>query len=249
MRYSYMLRFVFLVSLVFLCNCQYTEVIHISADGSGTASFSVDASELMAMSGDELLTESEGKPMDSTLVFKEFLELHKDSIAKLPKIEQQKLKVWEPYALNMKVDYTAKQMKFDLRRAFSKLGELENFNEAIANLNGLQTEASPENPAGANPFSSDATQVIYSFENDVFKRTAKIVKPEVHQQVLDSLEGSEMVYAASVYTLNYHFSKPIKKVSNTTAVLSDDRKSLTLDMGLLETIKDPTLLNLEVILE
>lgn len=249
MRYSYMLRLVFLICLLTVFNCQYTEVIHIASDGSGTASFSVDASELMTMAGDELLTESEGKSMDSTVVFREFLELHKDSIVKLPVIEQQKLKVWEPYELDMKVDYTAKQMKFDLRRTFEKLGQLKEFHQAIANLNGLQDETGQKNPGGANPFSSDATQVTYTFKDNVFNRTAKIVKPEVHQQLLDSLVGAEMVYAASVYTLKYHFYKPIKKVSNEMAVLSADRKSLTLDMGVLETIKDPALLDLEVILE
>ena len=66
---------------------------------------------------------------------------------------------------------------------------------------------------------------------------------------MDSLSEMAMMFGSSRYKLNYHFPRPIKSVSNNQALFSDDRKSFALEFDFMETLKNPELLNVEVVLE
>ena len=58
-----------------------------------------------------------------------------------------------------------------------------------------------------------------------------------------------LMFGSSTYKLNYHFPKPIKSVSNETAMFSADRKTVTIEYGFMDYIANPEALNLEVVLE
>ena len=51
------------------------------------------------------------------------------------------------------------------------------------------------------------------------------------------------------YVLNYYFPREIKSISNEKAVISADRKSLSLEFQLSDCLQNPELTNFEVILE
>ena len=55
-----------------------------------------------------------------------------------------------------------------------------------------------------------------------------------------------MIFASSNYIVKYHFAKPVKKVSNTSALFSEDRKTVTLHYPFSEYMENPEKLNLEV---
>lgn len=112
----------FLVA-VLLVGCQFSEDLHINEDGTGKISFNFDGSEIMQMGGDKI-TEGKEEVIDSTLVFKDFLEEKKDSIAQLPKEEQEKLKKLESFKMHMLMNPQSKEMKFDLYSEFKKVEEL-----------------------------------------------------------------------------------------------------------------------------
>ena len=94
-----------------------------------------------------------------------------------------------------------------------------------------------------------SSEVSYSFDKSTFTRKAKILNTTLHQQAIDSLAGAEMFLTGSTYTLKYHFPKRVKSASAEDATFSADGKTLIYQVGFLELMKNPEILNLEVELE
>ncbi len=236
-----------------LTSCQFSENIYINEDGSGSMTFSVDASELMAMAGDKLSEGEEETVIDSTIVFKDFLEEKKDSIATLSTEDQEKLKALENFKMHMVMNSETKNMNFDLSTDFKNADELQDMFKAMNSVSNLQGQGGVQESDSSNPLStmgnSKSSELNYSYKGGVFKRTAKIIDEELHQQAMDSLSEMAMMFGASKYKLNYHFPRPIKSVSNDQAMFSEDRKSFALEFDFIEALKKPELLNVEVVLE
>ncbi|WP_299259911.1 hypothetical protein [uncultured Aquimarina sp.] len=239
----------FLVTIL-LVGCQFSEDLHINEDGSGKISFNFDGSEIMQIGGDKI-TEGKEEIIDSTLVFKDFLEEKKDSISKLSAEEQQKLKKLESFKMHMLMNTQSKEMKFDLYSEFKKVEELGDvFNSfKTASTIGNQKKASPAGSPLTSSNGEDPTKVIYSYTENKFKRVTEILDEEKLKMSLDSLEQMKMFLASSKYKINYHFPKKIKKISSEKAMFSQDGKSFTLEVGFLEYMEDPTVLDVEVELE
>lgn len=240
------LSFLFISISVLLTSCQFSENIYINDDGSGKMSFVFDGSDLMKMSGDS--TQISEKPIDSIIVFKEFLKEKKDSIAQLSFEEQESLKSLEGFTMHTKIDSENQEMTVDMFTDFKNVEELQNAMAAMSKANSLGKKEDEDNPFSSFG-NSAATEMEYSFNKGVFKRKATLVNKELHQQVLDSIGEAEMMFASSSYVLNYHFPRPIKSVSNENALFSADKKSFKLEISFLEYIKNPEVLNLEVELE
>ena len=244
------------VFMALFSSCQFSENIYINEDGSGNMIFSMDASELMEMAasmGDGQPQQGMDKAVDSTIVFKDFLIENRDSIAKLPEEDQKKLKALEDFEMHMVTNPESKKMIFDLSSKFKSANELQDTFEAMNSIGNLQGQGGVNAGDATNPFASMSaggnTVVQYSFKNNVFKRSAKVRDTVVQQQALDSLGEMSMMFEASKYTLNYHFKTPVKSVSNANATISDDRKIVSLEVGFMESIQRPEILDLEVTLE
>ncbi|MFI0430517.1 hypothetical protein [Mariniflexile sp. HMF6888] len=239
-----------LVIFITLFSCQFSENIYINADGSGKMEFSFDGSQLMQMAGDKI-GENQEKAIDSTFSFKELFDTMRDSISKLSEEEQQKIKSLEPFNMHMVMDPKTSKMTFDMFTDFKKVSELQDMFKAMKSFGDLKgnEKASGEN----NPFSSfggdGTTELDYNYDGKIFKRTARIIDKEAYKQVTDSLGQMAMMFGSSTYKLNYHFPKPIKSVSNETAMFSSDRKSFTVEFDFMDYIANPEALNLEVVLE
>jgi len=242
---------------VMLTSCQFSENIYISEDGSGKMEFSMDASEMMQViaemgDGGEA-SEGMDKAMDSTIVFKDFIEEKRDSIALLPIEDQEKIKALEDFKMHMVMDPETKKMVFDLSREFKNASELQDMFKAMNNFSNLQGKGGGPTNSASSPFSSmgkgGSTDVSYAFDGTTFKRISKIVDKEKHQQSVDSLGQAEMMFGTSKYKINYHFPRAVKSFSKEGAMYSEDRKTITFEVGFLDVLKDPELLNFEVVLE
>ena len=242
--------FTVLLLLVVLTSCQFSENIYINDDGSGKMEFSFDGTQLMQMAGDKM-TDKQEKAIDSTFSFKELFQTMRDSISKLSAEDQQKIKRLEPFSMHMVMNPEKSEMKFDMFTDFKKVSELQDMFKAMKSFGDLKgnQQANTKN----NPFSTfggdGSTELDYNYDGQIFKRTAKIIDKEAHKQVTDSLVQMGMMFGSSTYKLNYHFPKRIKSVSNAAALVSDDRKSVTVEYGFMDYIINPETLNLEVVLE
>ena len=248
-----MRKIIFLLGLVvtFCTSCEFSENIYINEDGSGKMEFSFDASALMEMGGDEMGEFGEEERMDSIMHFRDFLEEKKDSIATLSKQDQEELKALEPFSLHMLMDPKTKEMNFELFTDFKSVNELQDMFAAMSKIQNLDSKnkEKDDNPL-AKSLSGTNTDVVYSFENNVFTRTSTIVDKELHKQSLDSMEeGTGMIFASSKLKLNYHFPRKIKSVSNDKVYFSEDKKSFVLELDFMEYIRNPESGNIEVVLE
>jgi len=222
-----------------------TENIYINKDGSGKFSVDVDASAMMAMMPSDSL--QSGKNIDSTFSFRELFIENKDSIAKLPKEEQEKLKKLENFNMRMQMNSGTKQCVFSLNTDFKSVSELQDVMSTMHSINSIQnknkTEMNSYIPNGG--FGSNNSVLTYSYNKKKFSRKARVIKAAT-EKAGDSIPGSEMIFASSSYILKYHFPKPVKKISNNSALFSDDRKTVTLEFPLKEYMENPEKLNLEV---
>lgn len=237
------------LSLLLVYSCQFSETIHINDDGSGKMSFMLDGSQLMEMGGNDMLGADE-EAIDSTVVFKDVLEEKKDSIATLPKAEQEQLKALENFKIHTVMDPKTQKMTIDMYTDFDNVASLEDMFKLMNNASDLKGK---EGEDEANPFSAigsgEATEVDYSFKNNVFKRKVTIVDPELLEATKDSIGDAEMILAASTYTLDYHFPKKIKSVSIADAKFSEDHKSFSVEVSFKDYLTNPESLNVEVVLE
>jgi hypothetical protein len=234
--------------LVTLVSCTVTENIYINDNGSGNFSVEMDGSALMAMvPTDSLKTE---KSIDSTFSFKQLLVEKSDSIAKLPKEQQELLKKLENFNMKMKMDPAEKQFVFALNTDFKNVAELQDVMETMNAFNTIQknnkstAEANPYLPSGG--FGSNNSVLSYSYNGKKFTRKATVNSVEMDEMENDSLQQYKMIFESSIYVLKYHFPKPVKKVSNTTALFSEDRKTITIQYPFNEYMDNPDKLNIEV---
>ena len=86
----------------------------------------------------------------------------------------------------------------------------------------------------------------YSFKGNKFTRIAVLNKVKKEMLNEEAAEMNKMIFASSNYIVKYHFAKPVKKVSNTSALFSEDRKTVTLHYPFSEYMENPEKLNLEV---
>lgn len=240
---------ILLISIV-LTSCQFSENIYINDDGSGKMEFSFDGTQLMQMTGENMIG-NQDKAIDSTFSFKELFYTMRDSISKLSAEEQQKLKRLEPFNMHMVMNPKTSEMKFNMFTDFKVVNELQDMFKAMKGFGDMKGKG--QTNSANNPLSSfggdDSTELDYNYDGKTFKRTAKIIDKEAYKQVTDSLGQMGLMFGSSTYKLNYHFPKRIKSVSNETAMFSNDRKSVTVEYGFMDYISNPEALNLEVILE
>ncbi len=223
----------------------------LEPDGSGKISVDFDGSSFMEMMGDEMRKDGEEQKMDSIIDFAYLLEERKDSIANLPQEEQDKLKRLENFKMRILMDTESKDMKFSMFTDFVNVNELSDmmstFQEASSTQNlGGKAMKGEDAPMGKT---SQGTDVSYKYKDNRFSRTTIVVDQELFQKSIDSLDQMKMFMGESTYTLNYNFPKKIKSISAEKALFSQDGKSFTLEVSFLEMMKNPEILNIDVVLE
>lgn len=232
-------------------SCTFTENIYVNDNGTGKFSVDMDGSYLMAMAGDQIGEQLGGdakKEIDSTFTFKKLFEEKKDSIAKLAPEMQQELKKLENFVVQTKMNATKKEFLMILSTDFKNVNELQDV------LQTLQTFQKLENKSGAtvvNPlgdgFGNNFSKLSYIYDGKKFTRKAIIDTQKEAEKAKDTGENmSKMIFASSNYILKYHFPKPIKKVSNSNALFSADRKTITIQYPFTDYMEKPDQLNLEV---
>lgn len=237
------------VLLVSFTSCQFTEKMELQKDGSGRMAIEMDLSQMMAfaqgMGADSTLTKK-----DTVIPFKKLFEERKDSIAKLSKAEQNKLKTLENYNLQMQIDPETETMKMTVFVDFKTVEEANNltngFSQVGDKLPGTKTTYKEDDSTTDN---DEIIGVNYNYANNKFSRDAFIKNKESYKQQLDSLKNIESFIGNMDYTIIYSFPKPIKKASVPDAVFSADKKTVTITRSLSAYYKNPDTLDVEIELE
>jgi len=235
----------FLIGLLTgLTSCIFTEELTVSNDGSGTYAFKMDMSEMLEsvkdMSNKDSLKEPE--VLDTIVFFKNILEEKKDSISKLTKEEQILLKSLESLKLHMQVDEENGEMLMDFIMDFKNISELKDIQNKITMAQALSDGKNQENNLKSK------ADVEYLFDGKTFRRSVimKDLSEEKLQEVERSIKQSSSFLEGTIYKVVYHFESEIHSVSFKGAIISDDQKTLKIEVPLDSVMKNPKWLDFEV---
>lgn len=258
-----------LLCLSFLTlSCSVSESIVFNEQMGGVFKSTFDMSQIFAITNESALqTEKEmpSKAMDTTIVFNQFLEQYKDSISKLSMDKQKQLNAMKDVVVDMQMDEKNGIFKFTMHKPFNNFDELKLVNAQLDGAMGIAQAFSIKDGTTPAPQEQidDLTKsdpVIYGFSNNTFTRfqpnekyepeTVDGEEPSETEDITEMFKGQfEELFKSTFYTMTYTFPKPIKSVSNKDAVLSEDKKTMTLKTDLNAVSDDPSLMNLEVVLE
>ena len=231
---------------VSLVSCQFTETMILQEDGSGRMNLSADLSEMMAFGG-EMASDSTFAKQDTVIAFKDLFEAKKDSIAQLPMDEQKRLKSMENYKLHLVTNPETSTMVVDVFTDFKNVSEANELMKGFEQSQSIMPGSTSSNDT--NEKEPEVIGVSYSFSKGKFKRDAYIKDKEAHQKQIDSLKNAEAFMSGISYKLKYTFPRKIKKASAEDATFSLDGKTLELEKGFVEYLKNPDVLDIEVELE
>lgn len=251
---------VFVLSLV---SCSITERLIINEDGTGKFAYEIDGSKMMSMMGgamksDDASDKKERKVIDSTFTFKEIFADKKDSIAKLPLEEQEKIKKMEKFSMRMIMDEENEKMNYTMFTDFTSLKELQNIMSPFETMKNMSPDGKKADGLGMDSNAlGDNSSTSYFYDGKSFskkvekKATLKLDKNDEDKEEENGLanqmeESMEMIFLESSYKVVYQFPKPVIKVSNKTALYSEDRKTITIEYPLKDYMENPSSLTLDV---
>lgn len=238
--------FLSFVILILIVSCQVTETIHINPDGSGTIETVNlrDEQSYMQLMGSDYAAEE--KFIDTTYVFIEYITKYAADFVKLPVNEKEIFNKYKDVKVHIKKSSFDKEFRTTISLNFDKI-------ENVPDLYKTENYADNLKHNYALAAEEHYYAVSYTFIGNTFKRKIIITDQEELtkqqkkiQEIQSQLAGFKLV---QTYALCYHFSQKIKSVSNSRAILSDDKKSLRIEFALADCYQNPEITALEVILD
>ncbi len=239
---------VLFVAAVTMISCQFSETMVLNEDGTGRMTIGMDVSEMMAFSN-EFAKDSTMVKTDTTVAFRDILIEKKDSIAKLPKAEQERLMAMENYNVRVLADPETGLMKMSVFTDFKNVSEANDLMKAFEQGEGLMPSTQDVTSESNNSSESDLIGVRYSYTDGTFTRDSYIKDEEKHRKQIDSLKEAEAFMSGMKYNLKYTFPKRIKLSSIEDATFSLDGKTIEVERTFLAYFKNPDVLDLVVELE
>lgn len=232
---------------MFLTSClEIHDETVINENGSGQLSQALDMSQLIdmmqAMGGEEFDKHKDEK-IDSVIYLKDMVDTVKDITA-----EQRDL--LRRGKINIKMNMKAKEFKINLQCPFDNLASLQKLSSggghAGAGLGSLMKKFGPgsgEMVSGDDSPDMDMLLGVFDYKisNGLINRT---VNPAKLKALLNNPKMEEMKSGADMgievsHTVVYKLPRPVKKAANTKARLSADKKTVTLQLNLLEIFTKP----------
>ncbi len=180
--------------------------------------------------------------IDTTYFFKDILEDKKDSIAQLSAEEQASLRAIADMNLHMQVDEENGKMLMDFGLSFKDISDIKNIEEKISKAMDVNKKESSNSPM------FNKSNINFSFDGKNFTRKTilKKLSTEEEKKSDKALNESSSFLEGSAYKLKYHFEKKIKTVSLKDAKISDDGKTLTIEVPMDSLLKHPKLLDFKL---
>lgn len=193
-----------------------TEEYFFRKDGSGTATYVIDMSEMMKfvnMFKDGVEGEEGGSELEGLQEIFGSTD-HIDGLMDMPGISN--------------VTNLSDPDKFTMGFAF----EFDN----VASLNQAMSENSAGEMLSALGMGKSDKQSTFEIKGKKFNRDHAVdeISPEDMGEEAENLEMASMLFQEANYTIRYSFDRNIKKASNKNGFISSDGKTLTLQQPLME---------------
>jgi len=243
-------RLIPLLILVFLVGCfEIQEDIDVKSNGSGQMTVNMDMSQLLEMmqnylGKEEMEKQMPQKSMDTTILMKDLVDTSKT-------IPADKKALLRNGKLHMMLNMTDKVLKTDLHFPFNNLNDLQKIYMSL-NDGTLNTTSLFKGITGGKGDSADNSNAtpdmsqfnsIYDFQSKdgLISRKLNAVRWKSFQ---DNPQFGQMKDVGNMgiempYTLTVKLPRPVKKVDNALAKLSDDKKTVTIKYNLTEVFQKP----------
>ncbi|PKB15799.1 hypothetical protein [Flavobacterium sp. 5] len=238
---------IFLLPLSFLTiSCQVTETIHLNADGSGTIEIVGLREENSYMILARENYSKENVYRDTSYVFGDYIKKHHETFSRTPLADQNIFLKYSQVKIHKKESSYEKEFRTTITQNFQKAS-------AIVDLYKTEEYANDIKNNYALTAEEHYYKVCYDYNENRFNRIVTISDTLEQQKQIEKIEkfkaknkGYKLVQK---YVLNYYFPRKIQSFSNSLAEISSDKKSLKLELPLLESLQNPIITNLEVVLE
>ena len=234
-------------------------------DMAGNA-FSGEAEKKPSKRKSKKVSERQSKIMDNTFTFKELFANKKDSIAALPADEQERIKKLENFSIRMVVNEEAKQMSYSLFSEFKTIEELKNMTSPVNTFKSAGVAPAAVNATMTQKEAQENALTSYDYDGKTFKRVvaeldsaqkspgetieteSKLSEEDLEAQKLAEgmAEAMKELLGKTSYKVVYSFEKRVKKISVPNAVLSEDKKTVTIEYLFEDYMKKPNSLDLEI---
>lgn len=237
----------FLLAFCFAGCLDINEKVDIKKDGSGQLSEDMDMSQMIDamqtyMSKEDL--EKKGlQKMDTTIYMKDIVDTS-------TQLSAEKKALLHPASVHIRLDMDAKVFTthmvfpFTSQANLQKLYTVLNDGSTLGNAKLFGGMGGGDDAAGGGgaPDFSQFTG-IYDFKS-TDGLMAKHVNKEKFKALANNPQMAQMKQAAQMgmditYTTTIMLPRPVKKIDNPTAKLSDDKKAVTLKYNLIEAIDHP----------
>ena len=232
-------------------SCEIVQETKFNPDGSGVYSLGINMSgKGMGGSVTPTLGGEAKSEIDTLIVFSDFLESKKDSIAKLSKEEQEKLKALKDFSVYMKSDSVNKDFKVKINYNFKDLKDLDTFSDKLENLETQNGDLAKMSSGAVGKENLDLNSLYdINFSQNKFSLKAK---PEALAEFEKKDKKAENDSIPKEFAdiikikMRYVFPYKIKSVSNKKAEIIEDSKGIEIKGNILDIGKDPRFFETEV---
>lgn len=251
-----------LLPLAFMSCTDTREELEIKGDGSGTLVMKTDLSKMLDLvkgfGENDLAKDGLDKAFDTTMFMKNYVDTAKN-------VTQAQKDLLREGKVHLVMNVKESIGKIDMNFPFSSADKLQqlyaSLNSSTSGLKNIfdgvgrgmqKADAADGTQDPANDKSMPQIASVYDITvtNGLYSRKVNKQRYDEFAQAmkLDDLKqmGGMMGDMKMDYTLSVKLPRAVKKINNTKAVLSSDKKTVTLSADLLETFQHPELLALEL---
>jgi hypothetical protein len=245
----------FLLPLALISCTDTREELEIKKDGSGTLVMKTDFGKVLEMvkgmgANTDLSKDGLDKAYDTTMYLKDVV----DTAQNVPADQKELLRNGKVHlVINVKEGIGKMDMNFPFTstaRLQDLYASLNNSTGGLKNLFNGMGKNLPKSDDGGNDKNMPQIASVYDIvvKDGLYSR--KVNKPRydefVQSMKLDELKQMGSMFGGMDYTLTVKLPRAIKKVSNSKALISEDRKTASLKTDLMETFEHPELLALDI---
>ncbi|GAB3926587.1 hypothetical protein [Mucilaginibacter myungsuensis] len=247
------LLFVFLITLCFTSCVDIEERYDFNADGSCTVVNIFDMSKAVSVLMNLMTDSARATPefamaKDTTLDFYSALP---DSTA--DKLNAKDAAMAKNSKLRINMDLNKDLMKITLSHTARNADSLKYYLEHFAKIssaggaNAISRNSKRTPVFDAQNILSGEDYYIYEISSNKFYRSVDISKFNAFlKKTASTFSMAKAMLIETPYKVVLNFAKPVKKLNNPKAVLSADRKRVTIQTDMNEVIKNPRLMDIRI---
>ncbi len=240
------LKFLFPVVLAFgFAGClDINETVDIKKDGSGMLTMDMDMGQMLEMlqtymGKEEMEKKGLQEKMDTTIYMKDVI----DTVSSIP---ADKRALLHNGSVHIKLDMDAKVFTTHMEFPFKSQAELQKLyttlgDGSLGKANLMGNMGGGEDGGGSPDFNQFNGVYDFTAKDGLL---AKHLNQEKFKALLDNPQMAQMKQASQMgveinYTTKVILPRPVKKVDNPLAQLSEDKKTVTIKFNLIEVFDHP----------